>query len=50
MNENQIEDAIITILVETAEAHHKAFSATEGDDPDWESWYADHYWRICVNF
>jgi hypothetical protein len=27
-------DAIIDILVETAKAYHKAFSATEGEDPD----------------
>lgn len=42
MNNIQIRDAIIDTLVETAEAHHKAFSATEGEDPDWPIWYADH--------
>ncbi|HET9807820.1 MAG TPA: hypothetical protein VFP49_13020 [Nitrososphaeraceae archaeon] len=29
-------------MVETAEAYHKAFSATEDEDPDWPIWYADH--------
>jgi len=28
-------------LNETAEAHHKTFAATEGEDPDWPLWYAD---------
>ncbi len=42
MNNIQIRDAIIDSLVETAEAHHKAFSATEGEDPDWPMWYAGH--------
>lgn len=35
MSDNQVETAMITSLVETATAHHKAFSATEGEDPDW---------------
>ena len=26
----------------TAQAHHTAFSATDGADPDWPIWYADH--------
>ena len=42
MNNIQIKDAIIDSLVKTAEAHHKAFSVTEGEDPDWPIWYADH--------
>lgn len=42
MNNIQIRDAIIDSLVETAEAHHKAFSTTEGEDRDWPIWYADH--------
>ena len=42
MNESQIRENIINNLIETAEAHHKAFSATEGEDPDWAIWYADH--------
>jgi NAD(P)H-hydrate epimerase len=29
-------------LNETAEAHHKAFAATEGEDPEWPLWYADY--------
>lgn len=27
---------------QTAEDHHVAFRATDGVDPDWSIWYADH--------
>lgn len=30
------------LLTDTAEAHHEAFSATEGEDANWPLWYADH--------
>ena len=33
---------LASLLNETAEAHHKAFAATEGEDPDWPIWYADY--------
>ena len=33
---------LVNLLNETAEAHHKAFASTEGEDPDWPLWYADY--------
>jgi len=27
---------------ETGHAHHRAFLATNGDDPDWPRWYAEY--------
>jgi NAD(P)H-hydrate epimerase len=30
------------LLLITGQAHHKAFAATDGVDPDWALWYADH--------
>ena len=30
------------LLRETGRAHHKAFKATDGADPDWPIWYADY--------
>jgi hypothetical protein len=43
LNENkQLIDELANLLNETAEAHHKAFAATEGEDPDWPIWYADY--------
>jgi hypothetical protein len=34
-NNKQLIDELANLLNETAEAHHKAFAATEGEDPDW---------------
>jgi hypothetical protein len=28
------------LLREVGPAHHQAFAATDGDDPDWPAWYA----------
>lgn len=30
------------LLRETAEAHHEAFIETDGADPEWPLWYAEH--------
>jgi hypothetical protein len=32
---------IAELLHEAAETHHSVFRITDGDDPDWASWYAD---------
>jgi hypothetical protein len=29
------------LLHECAETHHVVYRITDGDDPDWASWYAD---------
>jgi hypothetical protein len=41
-NKEKLIDELANVLIETAEAHHKAFAATEGEDPDWPLWYADY--------
>lgn len=33
---------IAALLTETGQAHHKAFEATGGEDPEWPIWYADY--------
>jgi glutaredoxin len=33
---------IAELIHDTAEAHHQAFQATEGVDPEWPMWYGDH--------
>ena len=33
---------LATLFRETGTAHHQAFAATKGDDPDWPQWYADY--------
>ena len=34
------------LLHEVAETHHVVWKITDGDDPDWASWYADHLLRL----
>jgi hypothetical protein len=33
-------DRIASLLHEAAETHHVVYRLTDGDDPDWASWYA----------
>ena len=40
-------DTIAKLLHEAAETHHVAYRLTDGDDPDWASWYAD--WRLRLS-
>ena len=39
--------AIADVLHEAAETHHVVWRITDGDDPDWASWYAD--WLIDLS-
>ena len=32
---------VSALLHEAAETHHAVYRITDGDDPDWASWYAD---------
>ena len=41
MDNRELIKQIAQMLSDTAEAHHLAFSATDGVDPDWSLWYAD---------
>jgi hypothetical protein len=34
-------DALADLLREAAETHHRVYRITDGDDPDWASWYAN---------
>ncbi|MDJ0911628.1 MAG: glutathione S-transferase N-terminal domain-containing protein [Woeseiaceae bacterium] len=35
-------DALAELLKQTGQAHHQAFLATDGADPEWPIWYADY--------
>ncbi len=35
------EEQVASLLHEAAETHHVVYRITDGDDPDWASWYAD---------
>src|ERR1043165_3345808 len=39
-------DQIANLLHEAAETHHVVYRITDGDDPDWASWYADWLLRL----
>lgn len=40
MNQQVTHDALEALFIETGQAHHEAFSETDGADPDWPLWYA----------
>ena len=33
--------SVADLLHEVAETHHRVYRITDGEDPDWASWYAD---------
>jgi hypothetical protein len=37
---------LAALLREAAETHHIVFRITDGEDPDWASWYADWLLRL----
>jgi hypothetical protein len=39
--------AVAGLLHEAAETHHRVFRITNGNDPDWASWYAE--WLIDLS-
>jgi len=46
---------LVDLFREAGHAHHEAFVATDGDDPDWPIWYADYLQepfaeRLDMNF
>ncbi len=38
----EVRNNLVDLLVEAGRAHHSAFAATDGADPDWSIWYADY--------
>lgn len=42
MSDEQLRKQISDLFLQTGHAHHQAFQATDGVDPDWPLWYADH--------
>ena len=38
----ELRNNLVDLFLETGRAHHAAFLATDGDDPDWPIWYAEH--------
>jgi len=42
MANDELVEKIAQLLQETAEAHHQAYLETDGYDPEWPQWYAQH--------
>ena len=42
MTENTAVTALAELLTDTGHAHHHAFEATDGADPEWPLWYAQY--------
>jgi hypothetical protein len=41
-NAADLKTRLADLFLQTAEDHHIAYQATNGEDPDWSIWYADH--------
>jgi hypothetical protein len=44
---NESVKALSALLHQAAETHHLVFAITDGDDPDWATWYAD--WLVNLS-
>ena len=38
----ELQKNLVSVFSETGRAHHAAFEATDGVDPEWPIWYAEH--------
>ncbi len=38
----ELRNKLVSVFLEAGRAHHAAFAATDGVDPDWPIWYAEH--------
>ena len=44
---DQTVSKLAALLHQAAETHHQVFAITDGDDPDWATWYAD--WLVNLS-
>lgn len=42
MPDSELAQRLTNLFMDTGHAHHQAFIETDGYDPDWPLWYADH--------
>lgn len=42
MTDQHLHRQLSRLFTDTAQAHHAAFAATGGEDPEWPLWYTDH--------
>jgi hypothetical protein len=36
----RVDPAVVDLMREVADLHHRVYRLTDGDDPDWATWYA----------
>ena len=42
MTNTDLQNSITSLMSDTGAAHHQAFLAADGEDPEWPIWYAEH--------
>ncbi len=42
MTQDNFIEEVANLFMETGKNHHQAFIETDGVDPEWPIWYADH--------
>ncbi|MFA9412252.1 MAG: glutaredoxin family protein [Deltaproteobacteria bacterium] len=42
MSDQNTVDQLAALFEQTGEAHHEAFRESDGEDPEWPIWYAEH--------
>jgi hypothetical protein len=43
-----VADQLIDLFQQTAEDHHVTYQATDGEDPEWPLWYAEHLIELGI--
>jgi hypothetical protein len=44
----EVNQQLVALLERTAEDHHAAYQATDGEDPEWPLWYAEHLIELGI--
>ncbi len=42
MTTTDLQTSIVSLMSDAGAAHHQAFLESDGDDPEWPIWYAEH--------
>ena len=50
MSDQNTVDQLAALFEQTGEAHHEAFRESDGEDPEWPIWYADHLQDLLEPF
>ncbi len=45
MTNTDLQNSVTSLMSDAGAAHHQAFLATDGDDPEWPMWYSEHLYE-----